>query len=73
MMKDPVTGEPHTAHTTLDVPVIAINAKSNAGLKISNGKLADVAPTLLDLMGLKKPAAMKGHSLTERVGAENVI
>jgi 2,3-bisphosphoglycerate-independent phosphoglycerate mutase len=74
MMKDPETGEPHTAHTTLDVPVVAINAKSNAGLRLSNGKLADVAPTLLDLMGLKKPAAMSGHALTERAGtaAENV-
>jgi 2,3-bisphosphoglycerate-independent phosphoglycerate mutase len=67
MMKDPETGEPHTAHTTLDVPVVVINAKSNQGPKIENGKLADVAPTLLDLMGLKKPAQMSGHSLAGRV------
>jgi 2,3-bisphosphoglycerate-independent phosphoglycerate mutase len=72
MMKDPETGEPHTAHTTLDVPIVVINAKSNAGLRLANGKLADVAPTLLDLMGLKKPAAMKGHALAEGVAAENV-
>ncbi|HVP86317.1 MAG TPA: 2,3-bisphosphoglycerate-independent phosphoglycerate mutase [Rhizomicrobium sp.] len=71
MMKDPETGEPHTAHTTLDVPIIVINAKSNQGLKVENGSLADVAPTLLDLMGLKKPAAMSGHALDERA-AESV-
>ncbi|HVZ69173.1 MAG TPA: 2,3-bisphosphoglycerate-independent phosphoglycerate mutase [Rhizomicrobium sp.] len=70
MMKDPETGEPHTAHTTLDVPIIVINAKSNQGLRLENGKLADVAPTLLDLMGLKKPAAMTGHSLAERAKAD---
>jgi 2,3-bisphosphoglycerate-independent phosphoglycerate mutase len=61
MMKDPKTGEPHTAHTTLDVPIIAINAKRT--LKLTDGRLADVAPTLLDLMGLEKPKAMTGHSL----------
>jgi len=72
LMRDQKTGEPHTAHTTLDVPVIVINAQSNKGLKLSNGKLADVAPTLLDLMGLKKPAAMSGHSLAERTTAESV-
>ncbi len=72
LMRDQETGEPHTAHTTLDVPVIVINAQSNKGLHLANGKLADVAPTLLDLMGLKKPAAMSGHSLAERGNAENV-
>ena len=63
MMKDPVTHEPHTAHTTLDVPIIAINARP--GVKLANGRLADVAPTLLDLMGIPKPAQMTGHSLVE--------
>ncbi|HET6157834.1 MAG TPA: 2,3-bisphosphoglycerate-independent phosphoglycerate mutase [Dongiaceae bacterium] len=60
MMKDPVTGEPHTAHTLNRVPVIVVGA---AGRKVIDGKLADVAPTLLELMGLPKPAAMTGHSL----------
>jgi 2,3-bisphosphoglycerate-independent phosphoglycerate mutase len=69
LMRDQQTGEPHTAHTTLDVPVIAINAKDAKSLHLENGRLADVAPTLLDLMGLKKPAAMSGHSLAERAGA----
>jgi 2,3-bisphosphoglycerate-independent phosphoglycerate mutase len=59
-MLDPVTGEPHTAHTLNRVPVIVIGA---GGRAVSDGKLADVAPTLLDLMGLPKPAAMTGHSL----------
>jgi 2,3-bisphosphoglycerate-independent phosphoglycerate mutase len=61
MMKDPLTHEPYTAHTTLDVPVIAFGAPVGAGLR--NGRLADVAPTMLDLMGLAQPAAMTGHSL----------
>lgn len=66
LMRDQQTGEPHTAHTTFDVPVIVVNAKSNSGLKLANGKLADVAPTLLDLMGLPVPSAMRGHSLATR-------
>ena len=61
MMEDPHTREPYTAHTTLDVPVIAFGAPQGARLR--NGRLADVAPTMLDLMGLKQPAAMTGHSL----------
>jgi len=63
LMKDPVTHEPHTAHTTLDVPIIAINARP--GVKLVNGRLADVAPTLLDLMGIPKPVQMTGRSLVE--------
>jgi 2,3-bisphosphoglycerate-independent phosphoglycerate mutase len=67
LMKDPETGEPHTAHTTFDVPIIVVNAKPP--IKLSDGRLADVAPTLLDLMGLKKPHAMSGHSLIEHASA----
>ncbi len=63
LMKDQVTHEPHTAHTTLDVPIVAVNAR--AGIKLGNGRLADVAPTLLDLMGLPKTEQMTGHSLVE--------
>jgi len=71
MMRDPETGAPHTAHTTFDVPIVVVNAKRNC--KLHNGRLADVAPTLLDLMGLKKPDAMTGHSLLEivKTTAEN--
>ncbi len=65
LMKDEATGQPHTAHTTFDVPIIVVNAKTS--FKLENGKLADVAPTLLDLMGLKQPAEMTGHSLLQGV------
>jgi len=68
MMKDPVTHEPHTAHTTFDVPIIVVNARRK--LKLVNGRLADVAPTLLALMGIARPPAMTGHSLIEPVTAE---
>jgi 2,3-bisphosphoglycerate-independent phosphoglycerate mutase len=61
MMADPETHEPYTAHTTLDVPVIAFGAPG--GARLENGRLADVAPTMLDLMGIEKPALMTGHSL----------
>jgi 2,3-bisphosphoglycerate-independent phosphoglycerate mutase len=64
MMKDPKTHEPYTAHTTLDVPVIAFGAPK--GARLQNGRLADVAPTMLDLMELQKPALMTGHSLLAR-------
>ena len=61
MMTDPETHEPYTAHTTLDVPVIAFGAPG--GARLENGRLADVAPTVLALMGIEKPALMTGHSL----------
>ncbi len=60
MMTDPATAEPHTAHTLNRVPVIVVGAR---GRKVVDGKLADVAPTLLELIGLPKPAAMTGRSL----------
>jgi 2,3-bisphosphoglycerate-independent phosphoglycerate mutase len=71
MMKDPETGEPHTAHTTFDVPIIVVNAKTP--VKLNDGRLADVAPTLLDLMGLEKPRAMSGHSLIEHASAASTV
>jgi 2,3-bisphosphoglycerate-independent phosphoglycerate mutase len=64
MMEDPKTHEPYTAHTTLDVPIIAFGAPE--GSRLDNGRLADVAPTLLDLMGINKPDLMTGHSLLVR-------
>ena len=67
MMRDPLTGAPHTAHTTFDVPIIVVNAARS--MTLSHGKLADVAPTLLDLMGLDRPPEMSGHSLIEAVKA----
>ena len=64
LMKDPVTGEPHTAHTLFDVPILAINAPR--GTQLENGRLCDVAPTMLALMGLKQPQPMTGHSLLKK-------
>jgi len=65
MMRDPDTGEPHTAHTLNPVPLIAVNPPAGIA-QIADGRLADVAPTLLDIMGLAKPRAMTGRSLIAR-------
>ena len=60
MMRDPVTGGPHTSHTTNPVPVVVMGG----GVKsIGDGRLADLAPTLLDLMGVPQPKEMTGASL----------
>ncbi|MCA0919041.1 2,3-bisphosphoglycerate-independent phosphoglycerate mutase [Pseudooceanicola nanhaiensis] len=61
MMVDPETGGPHTAHTTNLVPVALIGGPEGAHLRA--GRLADLAPTLLELMGLPKPDEMTGESL----------
>ncbi len=60
MMRDPETGGPHTAHTTNPVPVMLIGGPTPA---LADGRLADIAPTLLALMALKQPAEMTGTSL----------
>jgi 2,3-bisphosphoglycerate-independent phosphoglycerate mutase len=62
LMRDAKTGEPHTAHTLNPVPVILVNGPAGV-TSLANGRLADIAPTLLALMGLKPPGAMTGHSL----------
>jgi 2,3-bisphosphoglycerate-independent phosphoglycerate mutase len=64
MMRDPATGGPHTAHTTNPVPVAL--AGGPEGAELADGRLADVAPTLLALLGLPQPAAMTGRSLLRR-------
>jgi 2,3-bisphosphoglycerate-independent phosphoglycerate mutase len=63
-MWDDETNGPHTAHTLNPVPVIAYNAPGVAGLR--EGRLADLAPTLLELMGLECPPEMTGKSLLVR-------
>jgi 2,3-bisphosphoglycerate-independent phosphoglycerate mutase len=63
MMKDPKSGGPHTAHTTGPVPVLVTGG---GNVKLQDGRLADIAPTLLELMGLPKPAEMTGTSLIRR-------
>ena len=64
-MIDYKTGEPHTAHTTNPVPIILVTANKEYKLK-ENGKLADLAPTMLDLMEIKQPEEMTGESLLIR-------
>ena len=61
LMKDPETGGPHTAHTTNPVPVVLMGSGANA---LHEGRLADLAPTLLALLGIPQPAEMTGHSIT---------
>ncbi|MDA1323925.1 MAG: 2,3-bisphosphoglycerate-independent phosphoglycerate mutase [Proteobacteria bacterium] len=66
-MTDPETGAPFTSHTLNVVPAILVNAPENVRT-IENGRLADVAPTLLELMGLPVPPQMTGHSLLSTTG-----
>jgi len=61
LMRDPETGGPHTAHTTNPVPLMLVGGR-NRGLA-AEGRLADLAPTLLELMELPKPKEMTGASL----------
>ncbi len=61
MMRDPVTGQPHTAHTVGPVPLVYVGDRK-ATLR-AGGALRDVAPTLLDLLGMPQPAEMTGRSL----------
>ena len=71
-MIDFKTGEPHTAHTTNPVPAIVADFQKvdrlglSTGTKMKEGTLADVAPTILELMGLDKPSQMSGTSLFVR-------
>ena len=60
-MIDYKTGEPHTAHTTNPVPLAVVGLPGNK--KVREGRLADLAPTMLDIMGLEKPDEMTGESL----------
>lgn len=62
MMVDPITGGPHTAHTLNPVPTVLVNHPTN-NAKMANGRLADIAPTLLNLLGVPQPAEMTGTSL----------
>jgi len=62
VMVDPITGAPHTAHTLNPVPVVLFNGPKGAGLR-KGGRLADLAPSLLELMQLQKPKEMTGVSL----------
>lgn len=61
VMINPQTGAPHTAHTLNPVPLVLVGGPAGAGLK--SGRLADLAPTVLALIGLAQPSEMTGQSL----------
>ncbi len=63
MMIDPVTGGPHTAHTTNPVPFIVISADSKQFTLSPGGSLRDISPTVLGMLGLDEPKEMTGHDL----------
>jgi 2,3-bisphosphoglycerate-independent phosphoglycerate mutase len=67
MMRDPDTGQPHTAHTVGPVPLVYVGDRVDT-LR-AGGALRDVAPTLLDLLGLPQPADMSGRSLFDAATA----
>ncbi|PWR21706.1 2,3-bisphosphoglycerate-independent phosphoglycerate mutase [Zavarzinia compransoris] len=69
-MYDPETDGAYTAHTTNLVPALLFNA--GAGLALADGRLADIAPTLLPFLGIAQPAAMTGHSLLAQAPAAAV-
>lgn len=65
LMVDPISGAPHTAHTTNPVPVFLID-ESQPQQKIRSGALCDLAPTILELLNLAQPSDMEGVSLIEK-------
>jgi 2,3-bisphosphoglycerate-independent phosphoglycerate mutase len=66
MMRDPETSGPHTSHTTNPVPLLLMGG---GNVSLAEGRLADIAPTVLELMGLPKPMEMTGASLLRRPAA----
>ena len=62
-MKDQITGAPHTAHTNYDVPLMVVGNTFQGRSLRTDGRLADIAPTMLDMMGMPAPNAMTGRSL----------
>jgi len=61
-MRDPVTGQPHTAHTLNPVPFFLVHEGARGPLR-GGGALEDVGPTMLGLLGLPRPAEMTGRDL----------
>ena len=64
LMVDPITGQPHTAHTTNPVPLVVLDPDGDVPLR-SGGALCDVGPTALALMGLSIPPEMTGRDLRD--------
>jgi len=65
LMRDPVSGAPHTAHTTNPVPLLYMNDRDVKARLRPGGRICDVAPTILKLMGLPQPSVMTGVPLIE--------
>lgn len=68
-MTDAGTGQPHTAHTTNPVPLLLAGERHGVA-RLTNGKLADIAPTVLDLLAIEQPAEMTGRSLIVHAGEQ---
>jgi len=66
LMVDPVTGVPFTQHTTNQVPLLFISNRYKNAELLPEGKLADLAPTMLDVLGIEKPYNMDGVSLLKK-------
>jgi len=66
LMRDPATGEPHTAHTLNPVPLLYVNDADTSARIQTGGRICDVAPTMLALLGMQQPAAMTGHDLLKK-------
>jgi len=65
MMIDPVTGGPHTAHTTNPVPFIVVAENSSKFSLKPNGSLRDISPTVLGMLEIAQPKEMTGHDLRQ--------
>jgi 2,3-bisphosphoglycerate-independent phosphoglycerate mutase len=67
MMVDPVSGGPHTAHTTNPVPFIFVSEEAKNYKLRPDGSLRDISPTMLGLLGLDQPQQMSGGDLRVRL------
>ena len=66
LMRDPATGQPHTAHTLNPVPLLYVSEEDMGAKLRARGRICDVAPTMLMILGITKPPLMTGRSLLER-------
>jgi 2,3-bisphosphoglycerate-independent phosphoglycerate mutase len=67
LMIDPATGGPHTAHTTNPVPFLIVGDGAGTKTLRAGGSLRDVGPTILNMLGIEKPAEMTGRDLREGI------
>ncbi len=71
LMRDPKSGEPHTAHTNGPVPFICVGEPAAANWTLNNGRLCDIAPTILALLQIEQPSEMTGTSLLSAAGGKS--